>query len=189
MFNPNHEEWRPAAGYEDFYEVSSFGNVRRKGVKRNMKPSVNNHGYLQTIFHTSGRAKCVKIHRLVATTFLPGSGVVNHLDGVKTNNVISNLEITSQSENVLHAYKSGLKKPAITTMPGRKNGNFKGAVIAKNIESGVEIIMEGRASFKANGFQPSGVYRCLNGKSEKYLGHTFVRIAANSERSYGRTSA
>lgn len=184
------ESWVPAVGFEDIYEVSNAGNVRRKGSASYIKPSTSKHGYLQAILCVNGKAKTVKIHRLVAFSFLSGDGVVNHIDGVKANNSISNLEIISQSENVRHAYRTGLKTPSITTLPGNKNGNFKGVVVARCIETGEVIVMEGRRSFCANGFIPSSVYRCLNGKLSRHRGHIFSRITNKSERAVdGRVSA
>jgi HNH endonuclease len=52
------------------------------------------------------------IHRLVAITFLENNGktYVNHKDGIKTNNNVENLEYVTQSENVQHAYNTGLTK-------------------------------------------------------------------------------
>ena len=109
---------RPIAGYEDLYAVSRLGEVwahpkksRLKG--RWLKQSKMAHGYLYVCLFKEGKRKNVYVHRLVAEAFLPrieGKDQVNHKDGIKTNNEMSNLEWVNPSENRLHAFKTGLQK-------------------------------------------------------------------------------
>lgn len=70
-------------------------------------------GYLRVELWDRGRGKKHSIHRLLAEAFIPnpeGKPQVNHIDGDKTNNALSNLEWVTQSENQKHAYKIGLQK-------------------------------------------------------------------------------
>lgn len=105
------EIWLPIKGYPD-YEVSSFGFVRslRSGII--LKGVVNWKGYLRvTLFHNR-KGKLFSVHRIVAEAHLSnpeGKPQVNHLDGVKDNNRSDNLEWSTGSENILHAYATGLK--------------------------------------------------------------------------------
>jgi hypothetical protein len=69
-------------------------------------------GYLRVELWDKGRGKKHSIHRLLAEAFIPnpeGKPQVNHIDGDKTNNALSNLEWVTQSENQKHAYEAGLQ--------------------------------------------------------------------------------
>lgn len=102
------EEYRDVKDYEGIYQVSNLGNVRRiyrkkKGF-RYLKPLDHSGGYSRLKLRHLGNDKDVYIHRLVADSFLEGCGeVVNHKDGNKKNNYLSNLEWCSQRENLTHS--------------------------------------------------------------------------------------
>ena len=90
------------------YEVSSLGNIRNKN-KKEMKYFLNNSGYAVIKLNK----KHFLIHRLAAIAFIPNpenKQYVNHIDGNKLNNSISNLEWVTMSENRLHALRTGLRK-------------------------------------------------------------------------------
>ena len=77
-----------------------------------MKLRLRKDGYYQLGLSNKGQRKNVLVHRLVAIAFLPNPNnfpVVNHIDGVKTNDRVENLEWCSTSDNLKHAYKTGLK--------------------------------------------------------------------------------
>ncbi len=110
--------------YNDFYEVSSYGNVKSKDryVKsvhgtlyfkkgRILKQADNGQGYLQLMLCINGKNRTERVHRLVALTFIPnplGLPKVNHIDGNKRNNNINNLEWCTQLENIQCAKEQGL---------------------------------------------------------------------------------
>ena len=78
------------------------------------KNKTNGSGYI--VFYSHADKKNIYVHRIVATLFIPNHNnykEVNHIDGDKSNNDISNLEWCSHSMNGLHAYKIGLRKPSI----------------------------------------------------------------------------
>jgi hypothetical protein len=107
----NNPTWKicPVA---DFFEVTTSGDVRLTTRKRIKKPSDNGRGYLYVAKIIDGKAKHFYVHRLVAATFLPNPNnyqEINHIDGNKKNNNVSNLEWCSRSDNLRHAYKTGLK--------------------------------------------------------------------------------
>lgn len=114
------EKWLPVVGYEGYYEVSDLGNVRsvrydNQGVviySRLLKPSIKARGYLGVVLSKQSNTSNHLIHRLVATAFLSNLGnlpEVNHKDGNKCNNTVSNLTWCTSSENLQHAYDTGLK--------------------------------------------------------------------------------
>lgn len=109
----------------DFFEVSTAGEVRLVTKKRIIKPNDNGGGYLYVAKKTDGKAKHYYVHRLVAATFIENPDnltEINHKDGNKKNNNVSNLEWCSRSRNMRHAYQTGLKKVTDKQREaGRKN--------------------------------------------------------------------
>lgn len=119
------EVWKPVVGFEGFYEVSSRGNVRScdrqvkcsRGEKlrlwkgKVLKQTIAaTRGYPQVSLSVKGLIRKVYVHRLVAEAFYSVyDETVNHIDGDKTNNNVSNLEWVSYSENNKHAFRIGLK--------------------------------------------------------------------------------
>ncbi len=102
----NMEEWKVIEGYNQ-YEVSNLGKIRRDD--RLLKGRFTKNGYLVVALSVESKYKNHYIHRLVASAFIKKvGGVVNHLDGIKTNNNVSNLEWTTYSNNTIHAYDNNL---------------------------------------------------------------------------------
>jgi hypothetical protein len=111
----NKTEWKPIVGYEGFYDVSNEGQVRNARTKRVLK-NQKTKGYEHVSLCVNNLRKELYIHRLVAIAFLQENKEkkeVNHIDGIKTNNSISNLEWVTRSENMIHAIKSGLRDSTI----------------------------------------------------------------------------
>ena len=119
------EEWKECVGFEGYYEVSNLGNIKtvaRVGTKSNGRKLIvkerilaqsNARGYKHVTLKVNGSRKDMRVHRLVAMAFLDNAEnkeMVNHIDGCKSNNLLSNLEWATRSENELHAYRTGLKK-------------------------------------------------------------------------------
>lgn len=111
------EEWRSVIGYEGYYDVSNFGNVRRimsghgAVVGKILKSHTSNGGYRMVSLCRDCKKEDRSIHSLVAEAFIgtPGGKQVNHIDGIKTNNSSENLEYLTCSENHSHAYAIGIR--------------------------------------------------------------------------------
>ncbi len=101
------EIWKPIKGYEELYEISSFGRVRSlnyycKGKHEILKLSAKPNTYLKVALRKDGKVKYYRVHRLVAEAFLPNPNnlpQVNHKDGNKQSNVLSNIEWCSPKQN------------------------------------------------------------------------------------------
>jgi hypothetical protein len=116
----SHEEiWLPVSGYEGRYEISNFGNIKalsRPHYKRKspilVKKQLDRYGYHYVHISNGIKGRNIKVHRLVAIAFIPNpenKSDVNHIDGNKLNNHVSNLEWATIKENVRHAHDTGLR--------------------------------------------------------------------------------
>ena len=104
--------WKPISESPG-YEVSDMGDVRNSRTGRVLKP-VRTNGYSQVVLCDTNGQYRRSVHRLVATAFIGNPNdypVINHLDGNRTNNRVDNFEWCTQSENMKHAYRTGLQKP------------------------------------------------------------------------------
>lgn len=158
------EEWKSINGYESIYEVSSTGKIRSvdRTIKRKsgsmkvrgrlLSPSLLKHPqgkglaeYYVVTLSKNGKSNKFLVHRLVAEAFIPNphnKPHVNHIDGNGRNNSVDNLEWVTPSENMVHAWNSGIisqnvrERLSIRSKEyrGKNNPNWKGfcAIIDSN---------------------------------------------------------
>ena len=110
MTNVN-EIWVNAYNYEDKYEVSNLGKVRKKSTKRELVGHISIGGYRRISLTRNYKTINKSIHRLVLQSFLGNKEglVVNHKNGIKTDNRLENLEWVTISENTQHSFDMGLQ--------------------------------------------------------------------------------
>lgn len=174
------ELWKDVEGYNGKYSVSNLGRVRanptiihRKKVgsyRRSSyikKQTLMNKGYFVVTMSTDDNSKRCLVHRLVALAFIPNpenKPQVNHIDGNKQNNCVSNLEWVTDKENMTHASKNGLlniheplnKRPVLMF---DLKGNF-----IKEYESRASVARDLHTD-------PSCVYNVVRGKFKQTNGY------------------
>jgi len=114
------EIWKEVVDYESIYQISNLGNFRRNpnnSRKANYPKFINKSGYKYVSISKNGKRTNKTIHQLVAAAFIPNFRYglhVNHIDGDKTNNCLTNLQLSNPVHNNTHAYTL-----STTTKPGK----------------------------------------------------------------------
>lgn len=124
------EIWKDIKGYEGLYQVSNYGNFKslqrkvaynhsytndrmfRIKKEKIMKPGIS-RGYRCVNLSSNNKSKTHRCCRIVAETFIPNKEnkpQINHINGIKTDDKVENLEWVTNSENMIHAVKTGLLK-------------------------------------------------------------------------------
>lgn len=99
--------------YEGLYSVTKHGEIYSHRSGKILKKHSNGYGYLIVALYKDKKRKSSYVHRLVAKCFVSNDDnkkCVNHINGDRTDNRVSNLEWVTQKENIHHAYKTGLSK-------------------------------------------------------------------------------
>lgn len=195
------EVWKSIEGYEGKYEVSNLGRVKslkdNHGYHRELirVPRISNSGYLYVSLWNGCRARAKKIHRLVAETFLErpaDAQCVNHINGVKTDNRLENLEWCTYSYNAKHAVETGLNKDPIKHLPDMHGVHGKDHPTSKPIAQYTkdgEFIAEyesGVEAAKALGLRASSIQRCAAGGRKTAFGYIWKYVNKDKEYSRGR---
>lgn len=176
-------KWKGVEGFEDRYKVSDLGEIKsldffdswgrlRKG--RILKVPLDKRGYPRVSISKGGLKKAFRIHRLVATAFIPNPEnlpQVNHKDGNKLNNHVDNLEWCDNSHNVQHAYSKGL----IAIKKREESHNFKGQVTVLNSSGEVVETLVGSEDMIDKGYDPRNISACILGKRKTYKNYTYER--------------
>jgi hypothetical protein len=99
------------------YAITEDGIVWSLRFNRKLCPKANSRGYMQVVLCKDLKYKNYTVHRLIAENYIDNVNnfkMVNHINGIKTDNRIENLEWCTASQNIQHAFDTGLKKPSVT---------------------------------------------------------------------------
>lgn len=143
------EIWKDIVGFSGLYKVSNLGRIKSVDKKVNnngglqhreeriLKTRLNRHGYLQVVL-SKNKSYTKTIHRMVAEAFIPNiknKPQINHIDGDKTNNCVSNLEWATRQENMQHAYHKLKRKMGFSYGFGtRKQANINRGITNEDIK-------------------------------------------------------
>ena len=152
-------------GYENLYGADTDGNIysynyRGNGKIGKLKPTKLPQGYLGVNLCKNKAIKLYLVHRLVAITFIPNTKnkpEVNHINEIKSDNRVCNLDWVTSQENVDHSNSKSVK--------------------GVNIKTGEEIIFKSANEAGRNGYNQGAISWCCKGKRKTHKGHKWTYIA------------
>lgn len=159
------EIWKDIKGYEGLYQVSNMGKVKslnylRTGKENVLKPGKQNSGYLTVCLSKNNKPKIFRVHRLVATAFIPNpenKPCIDHINTIKDDNRAENLKWATQKENVNNVLTRSKRYGA---------NNYKAREVLQFTKEGVFVRKWFciREAARELGFNQSSISKCCLGK-------------------------
>ena len=111
------EIWKDIPGFEGYYEASSMGNIRRVGAKKALAKTINKDGYVSHVFSVNNKRHNILAHKTIALTFkgpCPKGQVTRHKNGIRTDNVETNLHYGTPADNSTDMVRHGTQAKGVT---------------------------------------------------------------------------
>lgn len=166
-------------GFEERYSITEDGKIFSHLNNRYLKNHLKKEYFSIQLFSKDGWYKHFRVNRLVAITYIDNPDnkpIVNHINGIKTDNRVENLEWATDSENVRHALRTGLTDPRGLFKSGELHINYgKAPKNAKRIiclENGEVFRSIANAGLRM-GISDSSIRKVLRGERETAYGYTF----------------
>lgn len=158
-----YEEWKPITGYEGLYEVSNLGNVRNN-LGQPIKQYTSCGGYKRVLLKKDGFTEYVYMHRLVAMHFISNPNnlpVVNHINEIKDDNRVENLEWCTQKYNCNHNDKG--KRIAESGKEGSRNQHGCKTIYSIDEQGNKVYYVSAYDAERKTGIGKQCIYNCLKG--------------------------
>jgi len=165
------EIYKDIVGYEGIYKASTKGNIKsiykRNGLDIILKQAIDKGGYCIVTLCKDKKHLTKTVHRLVALTFLEETDIqVNHKDGNKQNNNVSNLEFVSAKQNINHAIKTGLLVPNTTKIAEEKRKVV--LQIDRITNETINIFESAHEAARITGFNRGNISTCCRLNKQMY---------------------
>ena len=171
MDNFKNEEWRDIPEFEGLYQISNLGRIKsleridalgRRVKEKILKPLINQYGYYQVELYKNSIGKMYSVHRLVYEAFngqIPEGLQVNHINEVKTDNRLSNLNLMTPKENT--NWGTGIERRSKKQINGKKSKPVLqftlDNILVKEYPSLIQV-------YRETGFSFRNISACCNGK-------------------------
>ena len=168
--------FKDVKGYESIYKINEDGVIKStprngNGYKEKIiKHSLDSYGYEIVHLRNGNKNSTKKVHRLLAEAFIPNPDnkpTVDHIDGNKTNNRLSNLRWATQSEQQLNAIRNGNRQDCsnrVKVAQLDKDGNML------NVYDSLKEVE------RQTGIKWQGVSHCINGTRKSAGGYTWIKF-------------
>jgi len=156
---------KPIPNYPN-YSITEDGKVWSNLSSKFLKAGLGKVGYYVVALHKDNKQKTFNIHRLVAESFINNDfnkGYVNHINGIKTDNKVENLEWVTAKENNIHAHKIGLNYISkLNRIEASRTAKEKFSKIVLDTQTGV-FYNSAREAAMAKGINSNTLHGRLNG--------------------------